>query len=365
MTMSHDTDESPVKPTVIDLDAEDVVSDDATPPAADEPRGKRTAWPLYGAVAALLAGLVAGGWLYRDVLSSYFPSDGLSDATARIATLEQQTRTIAEQSASDTAALRKSVEDGGKTVADAQAATAGYGERLSAFEQKLASLTDQVKELESRPQAVPQSTGGAADASAVASLSVRIAALEKDVAVLKSAKPSVPAASSAPLKQSLADLSARIAAGAPYKSELDQLQQLVPAAAGLEDLRAFAQNGVPTAQGLADEMEKLAQALPKSATPTEAEPGYFDGVWRALSGFITIRRVGEADWAALASRIAEATRASDLQGALAMIDDARGERPPGIEQWRQRAAGRLRIDAALQQASSSVARQVAGMGGQP
>ena len=98
--MSNENPESPIKPQVIDLDAEDVIVDNAEapsaplPPAASKTFISPTKWLL---LAALLGGTVIGAWVYKDFLSGYLPSSELLAAQSRIDTLGAQTKTLAEQ----------------------------------------------------------------------------------------------------------------------------------------------------------------------------------------------------------------------------------------------------------------------------
>jgi hypothetical protein len=373
--MNDDRDESPVKPTVIDLDAEDVVTDSdemKSQPAEGQSRA-RVSSKLFWPGTALLLGLIAGGWFYRDVLSSYLPSSGLSDATARVVTLEQQTRAIADQTAAATSKLAGDVtklgqqtESSEKLAARAQAATVELGKRLDDLDAKLAVFTADLEKLKSAPAPAVVGSGSAANPDAVAALAQRVAELEKDVAGLKSGmRPSDQSAKADVISQTLADLKAKIATGAPYKEEMDRIQRLVPAAAGLDMLVKHANEGLPTPEGLALEMTHLIPSLPKSESVTADNAGYLDGLWNAVSGIITIRRIGEPDWAALATRVADAARSGDLPGAIAMIDKSEGGHPAGIDQWRDRAKARLNVEAALVDASQSVARQLSSMSSAP
>jgi hypothetical protein len=372
--MSNDQDESPIKPQVIDLDAEDVVADDrdGAPPPPDVKPKRETAL-LWWTGGALLLGLLVGGWLYRDVLSSYFPSSGLNNATARIATLEQQTRAIADQSASaaDQAAveakkLGQQAAMAGQAAREAQAQSAAMDQRLTGVEAKLTSLANDVKALQERPTASAGQASDAPAASDLALLAKRVDALEEELASLKvSAGPVGPSAGTAGLAQALADLKGKIAAGLAYQPDLERIQKLVPAAAGLDVLASHAQENLPNAEGLAREITEIAPGLPKPVDEAQPGTGYFDRFWDALSGIITIRQLGEANWPELAGRIADAARTGNLAQAIALIDQTEGEKPAAIAQWRGRAEARLAVEAALAEASQSVAKQLASQGVAP
>jgi hypothetical protein len=98
--MTHDDPESPLKPQVIDLEAEDVVMEDtgaAEPPQPPPPPPKKSGFPTAWLAIAALGGAIAGGWLYKDVLSSYLPDNELVTAQTRIDVLEAQSKTLGEQ----------------------------------------------------------------------------------------------------------------------------------------------------------------------------------------------------------------------------------------------------------------------------
>ena len=98
--MTPDAPDSPIKPQVIDLQAEDITLEDAAAPAAPPPPSPAATKPktrIALFAVALLAGAVAGGWIYKDVLASYLPSNELVAARGRIEALEAQTKTLGEQ----------------------------------------------------------------------------------------------------------------------------------------------------------------------------------------------------------------------------------------------------------------------------
>src|SRR6185295_11373333 len=95
--------ESPLKPQVIDLEAEDVTLEETGAPETPPPpplSPKKSAFPTTWLAVAVLVGAVAGGWLYKDVLSSYLPSNELLTTQGRIDALEAQGKTLGEQLAS-------------------------------------------------------------------------------------------------------------------------------------------------------------------------------------------------------------------------------------------------------------------------
>ena len=84
---------------------------------------------------------------------------------------------------------------------------------------------------------------------------------------------------------------------------------------------------------------------------------------KSLSGIITIREIGEADWPAVAGKAAAFAESGDLDQAISVIDAAEGEKPMALTQWRDRAAQRLQLDAAMAALSDAVIRQISALGG--
>jgi hypothetical protein len=205
------------------------------------------------------------------------------------------------------------------------------------------------------------------DPSALAVLAQRLDALEKDVASLKTVSaPSDQSAATATLSQSLSDLKAKIAAGASYRAELERISRMVPAAAGLDTLSANANEGLPTAVGLAAELTGLIPLLPRPeiALPS-SENSYLDSFWDAMKSVITIRRIGETDWQDLAAKCAALAESGDLAQAIEKIDAAEGAKPSALSGWRDRAAARIALEAALEDTSQAVLRQITSMGATP
>lgn len=390
MSDQKSEDTGPVKPQVIDLDAEEIkVEHEETTSRADEtfahtehvpppppPVQKKRRGSGVWIIAALAVGLLAGGWLYRDVLSSYLPSDEMTAMKARLDVLDANSKTVNEQlmavsqSAENASQAVSSVDAAVKSVAsgisDVTARIDGFESRIAAAETALDAAKSDLATLRNAVSSGGGSTGtGGTDSAALAAIGQRIEALEKDVASLKSGSGSGDKASvTSALSQALADLKAKAAAGTPFQSEYDRLARMVPAAPGLDVLAALAADGVPAAGGLAQELRAAIPALPQPATPTApAEDSYWDTALNALTGIITIREIGEADWPQLAEKSAAFADAGDLTQAIAVIDAAEGSKPTALVQWRDRAAARLRLEAAVNDVSEAVLRQIAALGG--
>ena len=373
---TEDTD--PIKPQVIDLNAEDVTVEEeprpADPPPVQSAPAARKAGSAKWIALALLLGVAGGAWAYRDMLSAYLPSDAVTALQARVEVLEANGRTQADQiavidqsagSAGKLAAgLEQSVKDSAAAAAEATSGLAALGERLAANGQALTQLRGDLDALRTAASKAT-GTGGTVDNSALVALGQRIDALERDMASLKAGSGKADAAAStAALSQALSDLKAKVAAGVPYNDEYARIARMVPAAAGLDVLALNADAGLPDAAGLAAELRAAIPALPQPAAAEAAEEdGYLDWAFDMLSGIVTVRDIGVSDWPQLAEKAAALAEAGDLPQAIDVIDQAEGAKPAALSNWRDRAAGRLALLAALDQVDQAVLRQIAQQGG--
>lgn len=394
-----------VKPQVIDLDPEsvvDITSEDVAPDpkpeaaaktesfnaaTASDPETSRPednqhqsyqtqlkikpktgyAWPL----AALIAGAVGGGWFYRDVIASYFPSNQVETLATKVAALEGAnttltsdlgaTRQLIEQLKNDTDLVEADLGTAKSAALSAQQQQEASVSRLATLEKQIGDIGSQIASLGSTAGAGTTSTTPTLEPSVLAGLKQRIDALEAEVAALKSAAPK-PSDTSA-LSQSLSDLKARISEGAPFAAEFTRIEQIVPAAEGLTDLKAFAELGLPTAQGLATEIRGIAPTLPKPAAATpDSEKGYWESFTGLFSDVVKVRDIGATNWPELAEKCATLAEANDLTQAIQLIADAEGDVPLAVIAWRDRAAGRLQLEAAIARTSEAVMRQIAAKG---
>jgi hypothetical protein len=166
------------------------------------------------------------------------------------------------------------------------------------------------------------------------------------------------------LSQALSDLKARIAAGTAYQEEYDRIARLVPAAPGLDVLSTHANLGLPGGEGLALELKEQIPSLPgPSADESAAGDSYWDSFWNTLTSVVKIRDIGTNDWQTLAENCASLAAAGDLTQAVTLIDSAEGDKPAALARWRDRAAARIALEAALEQVAQSVLRQIAATGG--
>ena len=375
---SHDTPSGSAKPSIIDLEAETISDDSSTadtapiPPAPPEPpkhrRANRWLWPAL----AIGIAAVAGGWIYKDLLSGYVPSDAMKQATARIETLEAQTKTLndqltalanqSEQLKGTLTASQTAAETAGATARDMAGKATDLENRIAAVENTAQTIKTDMAKL-AVPPAPATASSTTVDSGALAALAKRVDTVEKDVASLKAPRSTDDtAALTSALSQSLSDLKAKIASGTSYQAEYDRIARMVPAAAGLDILKSRAAEGLPNAQGLATELLSQVELLPKPAAPAEPDDGYLASFWNAIGSVVTVKNIGDADLPAVARQAATLAESGDLTRAIALIDGIEGEKPNILTQWRGRAEARLQLDQALEHTSASVLQQISSMG---
>jgi hypothetical protein len=365
--------DTPKDGPIIDLDADQVVEDidkpseSVTQPATHAPTQRRQNWWLAG--VALLAGAIGGGYLYKDVLSSYLPNDQTLALSQKLVTLETDNTALKTQLASIEKLSRQlnadldTLEAKQGTLGSATEATqATTAEKLATLEQSIADTRQIVDELAKRP-IVAGDGAATVDTAAVLALQQRIASLEKDVESLK-VKPADVPDNTAALSQNLSDLKAKVASGASYGTELERIQRMVPAAAGLDVLAQHASLGIADSKGLAGELKSLIPSLPKPIIPgpvPESE-GWWAAIYDSLSGLITIRIEGDVDWPTAVSAAAAFAEAGDLPQAIDHLGKIEGDKPAGVQQWLERAHARLKVEAALQSVEEAVLRVIAAKG---
>ncbi len=359
--------------TIIDLDP-DQVTENTDKPSIAVPlkRGiQKRNWLYLG--VALLAAALGGGWLYKDVLSPYLPSDQMMALTDKVAVLESSNTALREQltSVDKLAAQLKSDVDSMEAkdaelagLAEAsQTVQSKTTEKLTALEQTLGDTKKALAGIASRPVVAADGTAIPADTAAISAVQLRIDSLEKDVASLK-VKPTEAADNRAALSQGLSDLKAKIAAGAGYRDEYERIQRMVPAASGLDVLQQYAALGLPEAKGLAAELKTLIGTLPKPIVPgpVPESQSWWTGIYNSLSDLITIKIEGDVDWPSAASAAAALAGSGDLPQAIEQLSKIEGEKPAGVQQWIDRASGRLALEAATKSVEDAVLRVIAAKG---
>jgi hypothetical protein len=370
--------------------AERETAQETPPPPESSARKSRSSGMLWGGIALLALAAIGGAWAYQAYGSRYWPTDEMKVMAGRVSTLEAENKTLKDQlrgvaaavdeikssaaAQTESASVAKSAAETAlqnSTVAQDSARNAN--EKLASLESQIGSTHQAIDALKAAIAAQPPAEGGQAapapviDTAALNELRARVEGLEKDVTELRS-KGGAPGAETATLlSQTLADLKGKLAAGAPYPEEAQRIANLVPAAPGLDVLSGLAANGVPTAEMLGQEAQALAAELPApagAASPDAAETSYWDQLLGALGSVVKVRNIGETDWRTVAAKAGEAAAAGNLQDALTLAN-GEGEIPNALRIWREKVQARINADAAIEDLSSAVLRQISAIGGQP
>jgi len=334
----------------------------------------------------IVAAAALGAWAYRDYGQRFWPSDQMTALVDRVDGLEAGNKTLNDQLQAFGASIdtMKSGEaaqsdqiaaaiEGGK---QAESGLAALKEVVAGSDARFAETQTALDELRAGLDALKASiatAGGnltvtAPDPAALAALTQRVDAIEAALQNLKAeiGKTSDSADQAALLSQTLADLKAKFATGAPFADELNRIARLVPAAPGVDLLSPYAASGLPDSQALAGELQQIIPALPAPAE-AEAKSGneYWDYLVDLLGSVVTIRVVGETNWRDVAERARAYAETNDLAAAISLIERAEGDPPEALAAWRNKARARLDGEAALNDLSAAILRELAAKGTTP
>ena len=392
---------------------------EAGEPVAAEPPARRSAWPLWTAIAATL--LLAGAALWLGVLhrddaqrltqlearvaqrsEPARPSEpGVpAELAARLAAAEGATRRLGEMTAR-VDALEKAQASRPAESPDLQRLTArldkldqaprpepdpALAQRLAAAETLARSLGERVAAAESATKSLGErmaATGATENAAtdrlgaidnALRALNDRLSELGKRVDeaanAARAADRQIAAANEqaakgrsenfAALRLALAAANLRDAVmrGQPFTAELDAAKPLVADKAALAALEPFAATGVPSAATLSREISSVAAIV---GTRNQASPNasVMDRLQASAERLVRIRRVDEPpgdDVGAIVSRIEAAASRQEIDTALAALAKLPPDARAPAEAWIKKAqARRAALDAASQLARDATA----------
>lgn len=309
------------------------------------------------AIGAIIAALL-GAWLYREFGADFWPPSSMTALEQRLATLEASNHTLNEQLVSLSGGFDTLKADTAKLSADAADKAGTLESRLAEMEKTIADLRQSVSSFSATPS-------GSGDPAALADLSKRVEVLEQAVAALRDGGVTPPPTTTgggqdfSQLSQALSDLKAKFAAGVPYKDELDRIAVYVPQNSDLADLSPYAAAGLANAPALASALEALVPSLAGTGGAS-AESGDAGGFWAWVGTVVKVRDLGSLDWADLARSAAADAKAGDLNAAIARLEEAGGDLPPQVAEWRDRARQRLKAEGSLAQLAAAVSAIITG-----
>lgn len=354
---------------IIDIDPEHIIeskSDDSSIPNTTSSRK----YGVYGlGVTAVLAGAVAGGWFYRDVLSTYLPSDQFHTMSARLDTIETTNKNIAQkldavvgltdEIKSQLGAAQAAAEDARKQAAGLKIDAGNVNSKLAALDKSLGLANAAVDDLKNKVASGVSNTGS----PDVSGLTSRVEKLESGLAALNNRPIAKAKADAAELTLGLTNLSAKIASGASYQDEIQLLSQMVPAAEGLDILNSNAKIGVITKQALAAGLKDFVDKTVSPAPVVEIKDDSWWGRTSAIfSGLITIKSVGEVDWKQVASQAIGLVDNDQTAEAVKLLEQNLDTLPQTLQDWRVNAAKRVAVDQALELVNRAVTREIAARG---
>ncbi|MET0481408.1 MAG: hypothetical protein ABWZ27_00665 [Aestuariivirgaceae bacterium] len=401
-------------PPTIDLEASEVgdpppAEEDArdggldeTPPPSGAPRRRDATYVAAGLVAALIAGLGLGYWIYEMATSPN--RDAMATLDDRVAALEKRLAdnvTRSDEMMASLNGLRGEMQRLATQPPRGGEADGALAERLARTEQSMgeqrAALDELRKTLESQqaaPSAAPAETQAAVDqlkqrmgeidaklaqppppppapsvppetaqklddtaqkandtAQRVEDMDSRLKQAEAAVAAPKGPPPAPPAGAA------FAALLTKVQSGEPYGPALDQMVGQLPDAPGIETLRAAADEGAPTMDELSTALGNITTSLNQPA-PAPQE-GLFAAMMNRIGSVVRVRRAGALDWPAASAKALEALKGGSLANAVAIL--GQGADPPDqIATWLKGARERLQVDEALASLSTAVLRHIAG-----
>jgi hypothetical protein len=81
-----------------------------------------------------------------------------------------------------------------------------------------------------------------------------------------------------------------------------------------------------------------------------------------MSGLVTIKSAGVADWQQLALQCADLAQQGELAKAVVNLEQPEGALPAALQEWKDRALARLSLEKALDKTSGAVLREIAARG---
>ena len=367
MTNSAINDEN--KSDIIDIDPETVIENETiiTPPSASKNQRKYAGSVLVALAMLAAAGL--GGWFYRNMLSTYLPSDQISSMNLRMDALEAANKTAGQkldalvgfidETKSQLAAAQTAAEDARKLATDTKLENGLSSSKLVSVEKSLTEVAKQIDSIKSKV-AVASLGGAPADNSALIS---RLDTLEKSLANTQQ-NTKAEKANATQLSQAVTNLKDKIASGNSFKDEIQLLSQLIPAAEGLDVLSSNADKGTATQLQLVKAVKDIGSGLaPKIEATSEPQDNSWWGTTASIfSGLVTVKTVDAIDWQELALQCGSLVEQGHIDDALKLLNQNLDSLPKPLQDWRILAAKRLSVDTAFEQVNRAVSREILARG---
>ena len=367
--MTHTEINDKNKSDIIDIDPETVIENEAAFQPLSPPK-KPSKLGVYGLVAlAMLTCAVLGGWFYRDMLSTYLPSDQIGSMNARMEALEATNKTASQkldaivgftdEIKSQLASAQTAAEEARKIATGTKTETAANNLKLIAVEKSLADAITQLGELKNKISSAPV---GSASIDSTALLA-RLDTLEKSVNSTRQ-NTVMEKANVSQLAQAVSNLKEKIASGASFKDEIQNINQMIPSAEGLDILSSNSDKGVATQAQLIKAIHDVGLGLaPKiETTPAPQDNSWWGTTTSIFSGLVTIKTADAVDWQDLAVQCGGLVEQGHIADAILLLNQNLDSLPKPLQEWRIMAAKRLSVDTAFEQVNRAVSREIAARG---
>jgi hypothetical protein len=357
------TDETTKIDDIIDIEPQ-VIADEPTDIKQARPkRGLRNAG--IGVLLALLCA-TAGGWIYRQTLSNYFPNDQVAALSARLDGVEAINKdsakrvdaviALTDELKSKLSAALAAAEKSQKIASTLQGQSDGMTNDLSTLKQNLATAQSGLDEIKTK---LANGVGGSATVDPA--LAARIATLEKNLAA-QGAAPIAPKLDIATLANALNNMKVKIDEGQGFQFDFDIVKKLAPMAEGLDVLGSAAQMGASNGKQLAAEIESVVAKLPKAEIQPTAPEGWMDKIGSYFSGLVSVKPLGASEINTAAQKAAAFAASGDLPQALDVLDMSEAALTPDLQRWHEKVALRIAIEQAIEKTSTAVNRMIAAKG---
>jgi hypothetical protein len=133
----------------------------------------------------------------------------------------------------------------------------------------------------------------------------------------------------------------------PFLSELAAVEPALNDPAAATTLRPYAEKGVPSEVALAVTFPSVAARANIAAKADDGKDGLFDRIGHAISGFISVRRVGNPGGQgteAILERAEVRLNSGDLKGAVAYLDTLPPSAQKALSPWLEEARARVLVD---------------------
>lgn len=366
------SEERPVQPQVIDLEAEEVERPREAPEgensAEDHKEKIETRRPYLIITAARIVGiaavvLVLGAAVYAAFLRMEPGAAGRIGAVdSRLAALEKANERVELGLKDVTAALTRLNEEQSRASGSfSEAELAPLKQQLGEIEERLARVSEAVEGITLSINAVE--TGQETQRSALERAVAGLNELQSRIAPGGGQPAAAPASNGSALAAALLRLKTAEAEGRRFDEEVEAIRGIAPEARGLSELAQFAPNGVANIADLANRLEGIIGRLRAPAAEAGAAPqpsGLWDMFKAKAAALVSVRKLGDARWLDAAEEALRRLRSGDVEGAVLALNSVDGARPPEIESWLVDASARLEADRAVEELSASVLQQLGG-----